>query len=152
MEEWQKRKPLLKESFKKSYMQFATSHVKDAAKMRVTVLWSDETKIEIFVLNAKHYMCWKSNTAHHHEQTIPTMKLGCNSNILWGSLFSAETEKPDLMGRRMDPNTRESSKKTCYSLQKTWDRGRGSPSIWTMTLNIEPVLQWNDLDQRIFMH
>lgn len=96
-------------------MQFATSHVKDAEKMRETVLWSDETKIEIFVLNAKRYMRWKSNTAHHHEQTIPTMKLGCNSNKLRGSLFSAETEKPDLMGRRMDPNT----KKTCYSLQKT---------------------------------
>lgn len=79
-------------------MQFARSHVKDAAKMRETVLWSDETKIEIFVLNAKCYMWWKSNTAHHPEQTIPTTKLGCNSNILWGPLFSAGTAKLDLMG------------------------------------------------------
>ena len=44
----------------------------------------------------------------------------------------------ELMGRWMEPNTGQSWKKTCYSLQRTWDWGGGSPSSRTMSLNIQP--------------
>ncbi|MCJ8733927.1 hypothetical protein PDJAM_G00229400 [Pangasius djambal] len=64
-----RRKPLLKESHKKSHLQFATSHVGDTANMWKKVLWSDETKIELFGLNAKRYVWLKPNTAHHPELT-----------------------------------------------------------------------------------
>ena len=65
-----RRKPLLKESHKKSHFQFARSHVRDTANMWKKVLWSDETKIELYGLKAKRYVWWKTNTAHHPEHTI----------------------------------------------------------------------------------
>ncbi|MEY6612833.1 hypothetical protein [Listeria monocytogenes] len=46
-----RRKPLLTENHKKSRLQFATSHVGDTANMWKKVLWSDETKMELFGQN-----------------------------------------------------------------------------------------------------
>ena len=48
-----RRKPLLKESHKKSPLQFARSHAGDTTNMWKKVLWSDETKILLFGLKAK---------------------------------------------------------------------------------------------------
>ena len=45
--------------------------------MRNKSLWSDETKIELFGLNAKRHK-WKK------PGTIPTVKHGGDSIILWG--------------------------------------------------------------------
>ena len=49
--------------------------------MRNKILWSDETKIELFGLNAKRYV-WRK------PGTIPTVKHGGGSIMLWGC-FSA---------------------------------------------------------------
>ena len=40
------------------------------------VLWSDETKMELFGRNAKCYVWCKPNTAHHPKNTIPTVMGG----------------------------------------------------------------------------
>ena len=44
--------------------------------MRNKILWSDETKIELFVLNAKRHV-WRK------PGTIPTVKHGGGSIMLW---------------------------------------------------------------------
>ena len=44
--------------------------------MRNKILWSDETKIELFALNAKRYI-WRK------PGTIPTVKHGGGSIMLW---------------------------------------------------------------------
>ena len=49
--------------------------------MRNKILWSDETKIELFGLNAKHHV-WRK------PGIIPTVKHGGGSVMLWG-WFSA---------------------------------------------------------------
>ena len=48
-------------------------------------------KIELFGLNAKHYIWWKLSTAHHASNTIPTVKHGGGSIILWGCFSAAGT-------------------------------------------------------------
>ena len=53
------------------------------------VLWSDETKMELFGLNAKRYVWGKPNTAHHLKNTIPTVKHGGGSIMLWECFSSA---------------------------------------------------------------
>ena len=58
-----------------AHLEFAKRHLKDK------ILWSDETKIEFFGLNAKHHIWRKSGT-------IPKVKYGGGSIILWGC-FSA---------------------------------------------------------------
>ncbi|KAF4078011.1 hypothetical protein AMELA_G00194440 [Ameiurus melas] len=51
-----RRKPFLKDIHKKSRLKFATSHLGDTPNMWKKVLWSDETKIELFAHNAKRYL------------------------------------------------------------------------------------------------
>jgi hypothetical protein len=52
--------------------------------VRNKILWSDETKIELFGLNAKCHGWRKSGT-------IPTVKRGGDSIMLWGCFSAAGT-------------------------------------------------------------
>ena len=94
-----RRKTLLKEIHKKSRLQFAKSHVGDTANMWKKVLWLDKTKILLFGLKEKRYVCQKTN---HPEHTIPTVKHGGGSIVLWGCFSSAGTGKLVRVDRKMD--------------------------------------------------
>ena len=48
-------------------------------------------KIELFGLNAKCYVWRKPNTAHQSSNTIPSMKHGDGSIMLWGCFSAAGT-------------------------------------------------------------
>ena len=54
--------------------------------MRNKILWSDETKIELFGLNDNCHFWMKPGT-------IPTVKHGGDSIMLWGCLSAAGTER-----------------------------------------------------------
>ena len=134
-----RRKPFLKDIHKKCCLKFATSHLGDTPKK---VLWSDETKIELFGNNAKRYVWRKSNTAHHPEHTIPTVKHGGGSIMVWACFSSAGTGKMVKIDGKI-PNTGPFWKKTWWSLQKTWDWDGDLSSNKTMIQNIKQNLQWN---------
>jgi hypothetical protein len=72
-------------------LQFAKRHLKDSQTMKNKILWSDETKMELFGLNAKGHVWMKPGTAHHLTNTIPTVKHGGGSNMLWGCFSGAGT-------------------------------------------------------------
>ena len=59
--------------------------------MKNKILWSDETKIELFGLNAKCHIWRKPGTAHHLANTIPMVKHGGGSIMLWGCFSVAGT-------------------------------------------------------------
>ena len=46
------------------------------------IIWSDDTKIELFEL--KRHVWKKPGTTHHLPNTIPTVKHGGGSIMLWG--------------------------------------------------------------------
>ena len=46
------------------------------------ILWSDETKIELFGLNAKPHVWRKPGTAHHLANTILSVKHGGSRTML----------------------------------------------------------------------
>ena len=48
------------------------------------ILWSDETKIELFGLNAKHHV-WRN------PGNIPTVQHGGSSIMLWGCFLAARS-------------------------------------------------------------
>jgi hypothetical protein len=52
--------------------------------MRGKIIWSDETKIELFGLNAKRHI-WRK------PATIPTVKQSGGSIMLWGCFSAAGT-------------------------------------------------------------
>ena len=71
---------MLKQDHKKSCLQFAKSHVGDTANMWKKVLWSDETKIELFGLNAKRNV-WQKLGLNDFEKTS-TFDRYCNCDMI----------------------------------------------------------------------
>uniref|UniRef100_A0AAZ3NRZ0 Transposase n=1 Tax=Oncorhynchus tshawytscha TaxID=74940 RepID=A0AAZ3NRZ0_ONCTS len=65
-------------------LEFAKMHLNYSQTMRNKILWSDETKIEHFGLNAKCHV-WRK------PGTIPTVKHGGGSIMLWGCFSAAGT-------------------------------------------------------------
>ena len=55
------------------------------------VIWSDETKVELFDYNSEKSVWCKNNTAHPQKNTICTGKHGGGSIMLWGCFSSAGT-------------------------------------------------------------
>ena len=60
-----------------AHLEFAKRHLKDSQTMRNKILWSGETNIELFGLNAKRHV-WKK------PDTIPTVKHDGSSIMLLG--------------------------------------------------------------------
>jgi hypothetical protein len=60
-------KPFLSKRHITAHLEFAKRHLKDSQTMRNKILRSDETKIELFGLNAKRHI-WRK------PGTIPTVK------------------------------------------------------------------------------
>ncbi|KAL0147018.1 hypothetical protein M9458_057542 [Cirrhinus mrigala] len=86
-----RRKPLLSARHMKACIEFAKKHLKDSKMVRNKIVWSDETKIELFGLNSKWYVWRKPGTAHHLSNTVPTVKHGGGSIMLWGCFSAART-------------------------------------------------------------
>ncbi len=72
----------------KACMEFAKKHLKDSKMVTNKILWSDETKIELFGLNSKWYVWKKPGSAHHLSNKVPTVKHGGGSIMLCFFFFS----------------------------------------------------------------
>lgn len=70
-------------------LEFAKMCLKDSQTMRNKILWSDETKIELFGVNARRHVWRKPGTAHHQANTILTVTHGGGSIMLWGCFSAA---------------------------------------------------------------
>ncbi|KAG2457768.1 TC1A transposase, partial [Polypterus senegalus] len=70
-----RRKPLLSKRHMAARLEFAKSHLKDSQTMTNKILWSDETMIELFGVNARRHVWRKPGTAQHQANTIPTVSM-----------------------------------------------------------------------------
>ncbi len=55
---------------------YRPSEVNDSEENRVKVLWSDETKIQLFGINSNRHVWRRRNAAYDPKNTIPTVKHG----------------------------------------------------------------------------
>ena len=104
---------------------YAKKHSGDSEAKWQKVLWSDETKIEHFSQNAKCYIWCKPSTAHDPKDTIPTVKCGCGSIVLWECFSSAGTGALVMMeGKngwsKIQKNSRGKSAATARKLKLGW--------------------------------
>ena len=81
--------PLLKRAHVQARLKFAKEHLDDPEEAWEKVMWSDETKIELFGINSTHRVCRKRNAEYNPKNTIPTVKHGGGNLMLWGC-FSAK--------------------------------------------------------------
>lgn len=79
-----RRKPLLRKCHKVSRLQYAKQHRDKPQNFWNKVIWSDETKIELFGHNHKRYVWRGVNKAYDERNTIPTVKHGGGSLMFWG--------------------------------------------------------------------
>ncbi len=78
--------PLLKKVHVQACLKFANEHLNDSVENWVKVLWSDETKIELFGINSTHCVWRRRNIAYDPKNTIPTVKHG-GGNIMFLGMF-----------------------------------------------------------------
>ncbi|KAK3559381.1 hypothetical protein QTP86_012793 [Hemibagrus guttatus] len=84
-----RRVPLLKPVHVRARLKFAREHLDDPEEDWENVIWSDETKIEIFGKNSTCRVWRRKNAELHPKNTIPTVKHGGGNIMLWGC-FSAK--------------------------------------------------------------
>ncbi|KAK3515912.1 hypothetical protein QTP86_004938, partial [Hemibagrus guttatus] len=84
-----RRVPLLKPVHVWARLKFAREHLDDPEEDWENVLWSDETKIELFGKNSTCRVWRRKNAELHPKNTIPTVKHGGGNIMLWGC-FSAK--------------------------------------------------------------
>ncbi|KAI2644449.1 Transposable element Tc1 transposase [Labeo rohita] len=72
-----------------AHLKFAREHLDDPEEDWENVIWSDETKIELFGKNSTCRVWRRKNAELHPKNTIPTVKHGGGNIMLWGC-FSAK--------------------------------------------------------------
>jgi hypothetical protein len=90
-----RRKPLLSKMQMTAHLEFAKRHLKYSQTMISKILWSNETKIELFGLKAKCHV-WRN------PGTIPTVKHGGGCIMLWGCFSVAGTGRPVSIEGKMN--------------------------------------------------
>uniref|UniRef100_A0A8C5MHI1 Transposase Tc1-like domain-containing protein n=1 Tax=Leptobrachium leishanense TaxID=445787 RepID=A0A8C5MHI1_9ANUR len=79
-----RRTPLLSPKNKKSRLQYAKSHVDKPQKFWDSVLWTDETKLDLFGPMDQRYVWRRKNKAYEEKNTLPTVKHGGGVNHALG--------------------------------------------------------------------
>lgn len=65
-------------------LKFAKEHKNKGRDIRNNVLWTDESKIELFGHQNRGHVWRKSNTAFQQKNLKPAVKHGCESVMVWG--------------------------------------------------------------------
>jgi len=68
-------------------LQVEQDNLDDPEKTCERVMWSDETKIDLFGHNSTKRVWRKKNNEYHPKNTIPTVKHEGGSIMLWGVFF-----------------------------------------------------------------
>ncbi len=86
-----RRKPLLKMMHKKARKQFTEDKQTKDMDYWNHVLWSDETKINLFGSDGVKRVWWQPGEEYKDKCVLPTVKHGGGSVMVWGSMSAAGT-------------------------------------------------------------
>ena len=94
--------PLLKKAHVQAHLKFAKEHLDDPEEAWEKVMWSDETKIELFGINSTRRVWRKRNAEYNTKNTIPTVKHGGGNLMLWGCFSAKGTGRLHRIEGRMN--------------------------------------------------
>ena len=94
--------PLLKKAHVQVRLKLAKEHLDDPEEAWEKVMWSDETKIELFGINSTRCVWRKRNAEYNPENTIPTVKHGGGNLMLWGCFSATGTGRLYCIKGRMN--------------------------------------------------
>lgn len=147
---------LVREANKKKRLNFAVKHSDKPQAYWNKVIWSDESKFELFSSNRQVKVWRKVNTALDPKNLVPTVKHGGGSVMVWGCMSPAGVGNLVFIDGRMDQhvyknileqNLMSSADKlgleSDFVFQQDNDPKHTARSVqqW-MTENIDKVLEW----------
>uniref|UniRef100_A0AAY5KGU3 Transposase Tc1-like domain-containing protein n=1 Tax=Esox lucius TaxID=8010 RepID=A0AAY5KGU3_ESOLU len=94
--------PLLKPAHVQARLKFANDHLDDPEEKWEKVMWSDETKLELFGLNSARRVWRKKKDEYIPKNTTPTVEHGGGNIILWGCFSAKGTGRRHRIEGRMD--------------------------------------------------
>ncbi len=106
------------------------------------MLWSDETKIELFGINSTRHVWRKRNADYHPKNTIPTVKHRGGNIMLWGCFSAKGTGRLHRIEGPMDGAMyHKILDENLLPSSRTLKMARGWYSSMKMTLNTRPRQQ-----------
>ena len=75
------------------WLRFAKLHLDKPQDFWTNVLWTDETKVEMFGHNVQHHVWQKPNTVYQHKHLIPTVNHSGGGVMIW-ACFAATGPGP----------------------------------------------------------
>lgn len=88
-----RKTPLLSKKHVKARLEFAREFIDKDSTFWSSVLWSDETKIELFGSRDVSFVWRKKGEAFNPKNTVPTVKYGGGSRMFWGCFSANGTGK-----------------------------------------------------------
>ncbi len=99
-----RRKPLLKLAHKKARKQFAEDNLAKNMNYWNHVLWSDESKVNLFDSDGVQHVWWCPGEEYQENCALPTVKHGGGSIMVWGCMSTAGTGELWFIEGNMDCN------------------------------------------------
>ncbi len=144
-----RKTPLLNKKHVEARLKFAKEHLEKPVDYWETIVWSDESKIELFGSHSTHHVWRRNGTAHHPKNTIPTVKFGGGSIMVWGC-FSARVLADFILLKAgwMEKCTGTFWIKIYCHLPESWKWKEGGHFSKTMIPNTRPRTQWSGFKER----
>lgn len=97
-----RKKPLLSKANIKKRLEFAKEHVDKPQDFWNTVIFTDETKVNLFGSDGRQ-MVWRKPRSELQSQNLcPTVKHGGGSVMMWGSMAASGTGTMEFIETTMD--------------------------------------------------